>query len=234
MSASISRPPAVLWHARGRRGGSRPLARASFVSMGDVSMSSRTPKGGDDDATLPELRVASPLPQVDPAGHSDLRFDRLQPPDPECNCRHKRVFGRFVAREALLEEEFWTAAWLRAESHWEDQPFVRHAESYKRMFAEKEFTAIKRRCNGQNAEQCTCIVVAKREEKHVKRTVLNSIVGTLDISIRFLLQGQTFPGMFVHVNKDNVPGKGLYEKLGFQIVEVTTAQEEQELMRLKC
>lgn len=37
----------------------------------------------------------------------DLRFDRLQPPDEELDCKHKRAFGRYIAREALLDEEFW-------------------------------------------------------------------------------------------------------------------------------
>ncbi|XP_026662767.1 uncharacterized protein LOC103712584 isoform X2 [Phoenix dactylifera] len=125
---------------------------------------------------------------------SDLRFDRLQPTDKECNCRHKRVFGRFVAREALLDEEYWTAAWLRAESHWENQSDVRYLENFKRKYAEQEFNAIKRRCSRQHAEKCICIVAVKNDERNGKRTVLSSIVGTLDLNIRHLLCGETFPG----------------------------------------
>ncbi|KAK8941873.1 hypothetical protein KSP40_PGU019889 [Platanthera guangdongensis] len=115
------------------------------------------------------------------SGPSDLRFDRLQPSEEEINCRHRRGFGRFIAREAILEEEYWTAAWLRAESHW-------------KINRGQEFNAIKRRCKRKYADDCTCIITAKKEEKGVKRTVLSSIVGTLDISIRQLLCGQTFPG----------------------------------------
>ncbi|XP_010936928.1 GCN5-related N-acetyltransferase 6, chloroplastic isoform X2 [Elaeis guineensis] len=125
---------------------------------------------------------------------SDLRFNRLQPTDKECDCRHKRVFGRFVAREALLDEEYWTAAWLRAESHWEDRSDVRYLENFKRKFAEQEFNAIKRRCSRHHAEKCICIVAVKNDERNSKRTVLSSIVGTLDLSIRHLLCGETFPG----------------------------------------
>lgn len=37
----------------------------------------------------------------------------------------------------------------------------------------------------------------KKEEKNVRRTVLNSVVGTLDLSIRQYLQGETYPGVLV-------------------------------------
>ncbi|KAL0908899.1 hypothetical protein M5K25_023411 [Dendrobium thyrsiflorum] len=127
-------------------------------------------------------------------GPSDLRFDRLQPTEEEINCRHRRVFGRYIAREAMLDEEFWTAAWLRAESRWEDQPGDRFLQFNKRKFADQEFHAIKRRCIGKYAEDCTCVIAVKKEEFGVKRTVLSSIVGTLDFSLRQLLCGQTFPG----------------------------------------
>lgn len=53
---------------------------------------------------------------------------------------------------------------------------------------------MKRRCKRKYADDCTCIITVKKEEKGVKRTILSSIVGTLDISIRQLLCGQTFPG----------------------------------------
>lgn len=40
-------------------------------------------------------------------GPSDLRFDRLQPTEEEINCRNRRIFGRYIAREAMLDEEYW-------------------------------------------------------------------------------------------------------------------------------
>ncbi|XP_077236341.1 acyl-CoA N-acyltransferases (NAT) superfamily protein [Tasmannia lanceolata] len=160
------------------------------VSMTNDLASSHPWKKEDNSAELQMPSVAQP----DVSRLSDLRFDRLQPSVRECEYRHKRMFGCFVAREAILDEEYWTAAWLRAESHWEDRSSDRYADSYKRKFAEQEFNALKRRCSGQLAEKSTCIVTAKKEENNVKRTVLKSIVGTLDISIRNLLQGETFPG----------------------------------------
>ncbi|XP_057834216.1 GCN5-related N-acetyltransferase 6, chloroplastic isoform X4 [Cryptomeria japonica] len=148
----------------------------------------------------------STTPQVDTTGLSDLSFDRLQPTDQDCKTRYRKVFGNFVAREAILDEEYWTAAWLRAESHWEDQRHLRYVDSHKRQFAEQEFNALKRRCFGRDGHylKCFCIVAVrtsttysynvKKEVKIKRRIVLNSIVGTLDLSIRQLLQGETFPG----------------------------------------
>lgn len=36
--------------------------------------------------------------------------------------------------------------------------------------------------------------MVRKEDKHVKRTVLKGVVGTLDLSVRCLLHGETFPG----------------------------------------
>lgn len=137
----------------------------------------------------------STTPQADTTGLSDLSFDRLQPTDQDCKIRYKKAFGNFVAREAILDEEYWTAAWLRAESHWEDQRHLRHVDSHKRKFAEQEFNALKRRCFGRDGHylKCFCIVAVKKEAKNKRRIVLNSVVGTLDLSIRQLLQGENFP-----------------------------------------
>ncbi|KAL6524305.1 hypothetical protein OROGR_016739 [Orobanche gracilis] len=126
----------------------------------------------------------------------ELSFDRLQLADEECTGLKRRNFGRFVAREAMLDEEYWTAAWLRAEAHWEPLSYMRHADSYKRKYAEQEFYALKRRCYRQdgNMLNCFCCVAVKKEDKNVRRTVLNSIVGTLDLSIRQFMQGEKHPG----------------------------------------
>ncbi|XP_058107533.1 GCN5-related N-acetyltransferase 6, chloroplastic-like isoform X3 [Magnolia sinica] len=126
----------------------------------------------------------------------ELSFDRLQPSDQELCGGQRRVFGRFVARGAALDEEYWTAAWLRAEAHWESLSYMRHVDNYKRKYAEKEFYALKHRCSGRdgNCLKCFCIVAVKKEEENVRRSVLNSVVGTLDVSVRQFLQGETFPG----------------------------------------
>ncbi|XP_043718562.1 uncharacterized protein LOC122666605 isoform X2 [Telopea speciosissima] len=88
------------------------------------------------------------------------------------------------------------AAWLRAEAHYEALSYLRHVETCKRKHADEEFYALKQRCAGRdwNSQKYFCIITVKKEEKNVRRTVLNSVVGTLDISIRQLLRGESYPG----------------------------------------
>ncbi|KAL6660206.1 hypothetical protein ACP70R_002328 [Stipagrostis hirtigluma subsp. patula] len=93
-----------------------------------------------------------------PAGPSDLRFNRLRPSIDESDCKYKRFFGCYVAREAIIDEEYWIAAWLRAEDHFEDQSGDRYVESFKRKFASQEFHALKKRCSRQHGEKYICFV----------------------------------------------------------------------------
>lgn len=55
-----------------------------------------------------ELSVQISIPpQVDQSRPEGLRFDRLQPPEPEFGHEDRFEFGKFVAREAMLDEEYW-------------------------------------------------------------------------------------------------------------------------------
>ncbi|XP_057834215.1 GCN5-related N-acetyltransferase 6, chloroplastic isoform X2 [Cryptomeria japonica] len=160
----------------------------------------------------------STTPQVDTTGLSDLSFDRLQPTDQDCKTRYRKVFGNFVAREAILDEEYWQhgcvqkvtgrtsdifVMWIATKDNLQNSndsgisTFL-HASNRPadRSFILKEFNALKRRCFGRDGHylKCFCIVAVKKEVKIKRRIVLNSIVGTLDLSIRQLLQGETFPG----------------------------------------
>ncbi|KAK3003854.1 hypothetical protein RJ639_019523, partial [Escallonia herrerae] len=150
----------------------------------------------------------SPVSKSDSSKMPELSFDRLQLSDQEYCGFERRNFDRFVAREAVLDEEYWTAAWLRAEAHWESLTYMRYAQlnkttetfvfqqEEKKCFTGLEFYALKRRCAGQdgNSLKCFCFVAVKKEEKKVRRTVLSSVVGTLDLSIRQFLRGETYPG----------------------------------------
>ncbi|XP_009789046.1 GCN5-related N-acetyltransferase 6, chloroplastic-like isoform X1 [Nicotiana sylvestris] len=138
----------------------------------------------------------TPLSKQDNAKLPELSFNRLQQTDDGYCGLQKRNFGRFIAREAVLDEEYWTAAWLRAEAHWESVSYMRHVDAYKRKYAEQEFYALKRRCSGQdgNCLKCFCFVAVKKEEKNVRRTVLNSVVGTLDLTVRQFVQRERYPG----------------------------------------
>ncbi|KAF5748426.1 putative Acyl-CoA N-acyltransferases (NAT) superfamily protein [Tripterygium wilfordii] len=157
-----------------------------------------------------ELSIQLPtpsLPQTESSIPHGLRFGRLQPSDEELNLPNKLEFGRFVARQAVLDEEMWTAAWLRAECHYEHRA-ERYVDNYKRKFADQEYHSIKRRNASQLGQKCTCIVTVRKEVKNVKCNVIKSVVATVDLSIRFLLHGETFPGerrkapIFCCINKE--------------------------------
>nr|XP_016483993.1 PREDICTED: uncharacterized protein LOC107804590 [Nicotiana tabacum]XP_033512795.1 uncharacterized protein LOC104099246 [Nicotiana tomentosiformis] len=61
---------------------------------------------------------------------SNLHFDRMQLPDEVLHQENRLEFGQFMAREAMFDEEYWTAAWLRAESHWEDRQNDRYVPCF--------------------------------------------------------------------------------------------------------
>ncbi|KAF0891361.1 hypothetical protein E2562_009515 [Oryza meyeriana var. granulata] len=126
-----------------------------------------------------------------PAEPSDLRFNRLRPSVEESDCKYKRFFGCYVAREAIIDEEYWIAAWLRAEHRYDDPSSERCVEGFKRKFASQEFHALKKRCSKLQGEKYICFVAVKNDD--LKRTVLNSVVGTLDVCIRHPLHGEKFP-----------------------------------------
>nr|KJB65288.1 hypothetical protein B456_010G088100 [Gossypium raimondii] len=175
--------------------GSRPRHKFQRLSLSPLmKMDSKSTEKVPKEESSIKLQTSS-IPQLENPRPSNLRFDRLQPSDQELNQDSRLEFGKFVAREAVLDEELWTAAWLRAETHWEDRPGERYVDNFKRKFAEQEFNAIKRRYSGQHGQTYTCVVTVRKEERNVKRTVLKSVVGTLDFSIRHLLHGESFPGV---------------------------------------
>ncbi|CAJ1940501.1 unnamed protein product [Sphenostylis stenocarpa] len=136
--------------------------------------------------------LTSPVSRVET--FCNLHFGRWQPSPQELGPHNSFEFGNFVVRESLLEEEYWTAAWLRAEYEGEKR---KEQFSYyrKREFAYKEFYKIKKRCKEpQQGQSSTCIITVKKQHKDVKRLVVRSVVGTLDLNIRYLLVGETFPG----------------------------------------
>ncbi|KAK9102442.1 hypothetical protein Sjap_019696 [Stephania japonica] len=196
-----------------------------------------------------------------PEKHHDLRLYRLHNSDQWSeDIMHRLRVGEFVIKEALLEEEYWAAAWLRAESHYEDKSHDRFPWNWQ-----------------------------VKEESIVKHTAMKNVVGTLDLSIKHLLHGETFPGehveastfssvnrmsperygyienlcvaqlarrngiatnlvqfaiksamskgvrqVFVHVHTENMPAKELYRTMGFQIVEMATPCISTEETYLLC
>ncbi|KAG6588080.1 hypothetical protein SDJN03_16645, partial [Cucurbita argyrosperma subsp. sororia] len=256
------------------------------VASWSMKMDSKSPQTMKEEISI---QISTPLllPKSKPSTPNELRFNRPPPGDQELVHKKKLEFGQFVAREAVLDEELWTAAWLRAESHWENRKNERYVDSFKRKFAEQEFNAIKRRCSGLG-QSCTCIVTVSKEQKHIKRTVIKSVVATLDMSLRHLMHGETFPGerekshvcsinkeipnkyayvsnlcvskaarrqgvasnmlkfavetarssgieqVYVHVHRNNTPARILYEKIGFEVVEIASSQLLEEQTYLLC
>ncbi|XP_058107532.1 GCN5-related N-acetyltransferase 6, chloroplastic-like isoform X2 [Magnolia sinica] len=180
----------------------------------------------------------------------ELSFDRLQPSDQELCGGQRRVFGRFVARGAALDEEYWTAAWLRAEAHWESLSYMRHVDNYKRKYAEKEFYALKHRCSGRdgNCLKCFCIVAEVKRasgvlvnheanDAHRYAYIANVCVakyarrrGIATNMLHLATDVAISAGMkqlFVHVNADNKPAQELYRKTGFEVELLAKANIQQ-------
>ncbi|KAL5158495.1 hypothetical protein HKD37_15G042949 [Glycine soja] len=168
---------------------------ASWTMTMDSKFSPTTKNSNDNNYNLKkkeELSVQIPTPpisKVETLNSNDLQFDRLQPSDQELGRVKRFEFGQFVAREAMLDEEYWTAAWLRAESHWEDRPYDRYVDNYKRKFAEQLIVL-----NVSTYGVWSQVYQVRKEQKNAKHSVLKSVVGTLDLNIRYLLQGETYPG----------------------------------------
>lgn len=66
----------------------------------------------DDDESTRHL----PLSKNENSKLSELSFDRLQLTDQECTGLRRRNFGRFVAREAIQDEEYWVSFSLLSHS----------------------------------------------------------------------------------------------------------------------
>ncbi|KAL5217017.1 hypothetical protein ABZP36_017701 [Zizania latifolia] len=298
--AVVSPPPSLAGARRGLRVRGVLHRRVAASPMKDEPVVSTN--GGKDEMGTDSLNVArrashpglssslcNPMLAVPtsfyPVEPSDLRFNRLRPSVEESDCKYKRFFGCYVAREAIIDEEYWIAAWLRAEDHYEILSGDRYVESFKRKFASQEFHALKKRCSKQQGEKYICLVAVKNDD--LKRTVLNSVVGTLDICVRHPLHGEKFPAepgksqfhcriyrpdqpkfgyltnvcvakyarrqgiasnmlllaidaaslngaenIYIHVHKDNLPARSLYDQIGFRMVDLDGAHQSSDLCLL--
>ncbi|XP_073150773.1 GCN5-related N-acetyltransferase 6, chloroplastic [Henckelia pumila] len=177
------------------------------ISSSWTMVSSKSTPATKEKEISEDLRKCNPL---------SIKFDRLQRSDQAANRGGDGFeYGRFVAREAQIDEEYWAAAWLRAEAHWEDQENDRYAESYRRKFAEQEFNSLKTRCKAQLEEKCNCIVMANEEDRTMKHNVLKSVVGTLDLSYGYLSHGQSFPGERIKAPLFGFVNRKLSSKFGY-------------------
>ncbi|CAL1357483.1 unnamed protein product [Linum trigynum] len=124
---------------------------------------------------------------------------RLQIPEQDLVDIDKMEFGEFVAREALIDEEYWMAGLMRGLSHWEHRPEFKFAPSLQAEAANqgwREFLAIRRQSIGPFGQQPKCIITLRKQVGMERRTIVESVVGTLDLSIRWLQPGEIFPGVY--------------------------------------
>ncbi|XP_011078085.1 uncharacterized protein LOC105161924 isoform X1 [Sesamum indicum] len=144
--------------------------------------------------STPTRKEKLSTPELDKFSPSNIKFDRLQQTNEAAIQGHTLEFRQLVAREAQTDEEYWTAAWLRAESHWEDWEDDGYAENCKRIFMEQEFSSMKRRYITHLGEKCKCIVMVKEDDGNMQHSMLKCVVGTLDLSVRYFSHVETFPG----------------------------------------
>ncbi|XP_042379317.1 uncharacterized protein LOC121971884 isoform X2 [Zingiber officinale] len=192
---------------------------------------------------FPQIEVSSS--DQPSSSRSILRFEPASQLEDKLECLHRKVFGRFTAREALLDEEFW------------------------------EFSSLKRRCRRKEAEKCICVVATRMDEnvnhtelssivgtldlnirqfycgdtilgEHVKSPAFSNIYG-LDQTryvyvanlcvaknarregiatnlLSLAVDAAKLHGInqiYVHVNKDNIAARRLYDQIGFQMVQTS-------------
>ncbi|KAG0630610.1 hypothetical protein M758_1G191800 [Ceratodon purpureus] len=110
------------------------------------------------------------------------------------------MYERFDIREARLEHEFKGAAWLRADAYSEQQSYTRYVDSFKKKFAEQEFSALKRRISGQPGSYICLVAVSKVLPKDAVDLTWQDggketrVLGTLDVSLHHPSPGEAFGG----------------------------------------
>ncbi|XP_063937494.1 GCN5-related N-acetyltransferase 6, chloroplastic isoform X1 [Daucus carota subsp. sativus] len=306
ISTIIGNRPAVLISYSRRLKNDQRFYKAS--ASWTMTMDSKPLQKGNKEnisSDIPKGLISSPE-----TSKTSLQFNRLQPPKEACREDSRLDFGQFTAREAVLDEEYWTAAWLRAESHWEDKASDRNSIQSKEIanrrlatsphaFWRYNFLQMLETWNmfsflplydyisyfGSEYTWIHNSVPVKNEPRNV---ILKNVVGTLDLSMRRLLHGETFPAervkiplfcsiqkegskygyisnlcvaksarrqgiasnmlsfaiksaiyygaeqVFVHVHRNNKPAQLLYQKMGFEVVEIASSQLSAEQTYLLC
>ncbi|KAJ4794790.1 Acyl-CoA N-acyltransferases (NAT) superfamily protein [Rhynchospora pubera] len=142
-----------------------------------------------------EFSAVRPMRPFVETEKSDVQFDRLQPSDQDLSPTLRRDFTQFTARVALIDLELWAAAWLRAETNYENESDLRLVERFKMQYAEQQYKAMKKQLGRKHyAQKCYCLVTVKNDDKNGKRSAIQSVVGTLDLHVRHPLHGELYPG----------------------------------------
>ncbi|KAL0333695.1 UNVERIFIED_CONTAM: hypothetical protein Sangu_1525700 [Sesamum angustifolium] len=132
--------------------------------------------------------------ELDKLSPSNIKFDRLQQAGETAIQGHAVEFGQFVAREAQTEEEYWVSDTFFFNRLYSKIRRCKYWDVMHKLSIVQEFSSMKRRYNTHLGEKCKCIVMVREEDGNVQRRVLESVVGTLDLSVRYFSHGETFPG----------------------------------------
>ncbi|RZC82369.1 hypothetical protein C5167_045156 [Papaver somniferum] len=129
--------------------------------------------------------------------------------------------GEYVVREAELEEEFKASAELKAEGLYEYRSLNDAVRSYeKEQNADLEFNVMMGRYARSYLEPFMCVIAVRKEGENM----LQSVIGTLDLRVKYLLEGETYPEELVKLgNLYSNFKKGGSEKCGI-ITNVTVAE----------
>ncbi|KAI3844324.1 hypothetical protein MKX03_005382 [Papaver bracteatum] len=103
--------------------------------------------------------------------------------------------GEYVVRKAQLDEEFWASAMLKAQGLYEYRSQIRSVGSYeKEKYAKVEYSVIIKRYMIRYIEPFMCIIAVRKEGENL----LQNVIGTLDLHVNYLLEGETYPEELVN------------------------------------
>ncbi|XP_026413427.1 uncharacterized protein LOC113309235 [Papaver somniferum] len=98
--------------------------------------------------------------------------------------------GEYAVREAELDEEFWASASLKTEGLYKYRSQIRSFSSYeKEKYAKVEYSVIIKRYMIRHIEPFMCIIAVRKEGENL----LQNVIGTLDLRVNYLLEGETYP-----------------------------------------
>ncbi|RZC76736.1 hypothetical protein C5167_000870 [Papaver somniferum] len=113
--------------------------------------------------------------------------------------------GEYAVREAELDEEFWASASLKTEGLYKYRSQIRTIleiiililcmvnrsfSSYeKEKYAKVEYSVIIKRYMIRHIEPFMCIIAVRKEGENL----LQNVIGTLDLRVNYLLEGETYP-----------------------------------------
>ncbi|RZC76716.1 hypothetical protein C5167_000887 [Papaver somniferum] len=167
----------------------------------------------------PATKKFRPVLFVSPRDNEEFSSDNEEEEEPiiqeHCGALVLSDNGEYVVREAELDEEFWASASLKA-GLYEYRSQNQFVNSYKKdQNAELDYNVIMKR----HLIRYMCIIAVRKEGGN-----LQSVIGTLDLRVKYLLQGETYPEELVKRGNLNSSFKRRGSKKCGIITNVTVAE----------